>query len=643
MATVTKRASDVRVQEINLSQIIATASTSVACIPVVSKQGQVVPRHFTNADDFIFEYGDSNPSISWSIQCAKDFFTEGNDLWALRVVGSGAKYAAALLYIDGGVAKLKPVTEGVKDPTNPDWEALVPSPNNTPVALFYGNRGPGSYAKPFGLTILSSTLESPASLTASSSSQGGSLPAATYEYRVASIDSSGNETLVSEPVQIILSNPGVTNSVPLEWDEVEGAIGYYLYGRTPGAGMLTQLGGGVTSFTDTGALTPDPSHQPIDSADDLADASSVFQVRIFNTDENKSTPIETFDCTLGYNTDSSGTQTELEDRINPYSQYLQVTSNAAALVDLPTIGTISEIVNLGGGDSGTAPTSYNIAKALEVFLDKQLYSINMFINGGFSDPIVQKKMDAIAQSRGDMIALLDTPSASQKFQAAIDYRNLVLNLNSTYSALFCPDVLEADLVNGRQVYVPFSGWAAALVARTDRVANPSFSIAGLNRGLVDVLKARYSYDDGQASAMFKAQVNYLRTFVGQGIALWEQQTLSAEFSALSWLSVRRLVNIIKTSLYQFLLYALQEPNTDALGRQIVDSLTTYLQAWKDAQGLSDFTAISNSTNNNATLENAGIRVVTVVLIPVIPTHEIQLQVVVSKQGVSFKEVLSQIA
>ncbi|WP_438451105.1 hypothetical protein, partial [Listeria monocytogenes] len=80
----------------------------------------------------------------------------------------------------------------------------------------------------------------------------------------------------------------------------------------------------------------------------------------------------------------------------------------------------------------------------------------------------------------------------------------------------------------------FSGWAGALCARTDRVANPSFSPAGLNRGIVNVLGTRYTYDQGQMDALFQAQVNYTQTFVGQGIALWEQQTLAAQMSALSW-------------------------------------------------------------------------------------------------------------
>ena len=250
---------------------------------------------------------------------------------------------------------------------------------------------------------------------------------------------------------------------------------------------------------------------------------------------------------------------------------------------------------------------------------------------------MQLALDTLVQGRGDAVALLDVPSASQAAQSAIDYRNLTLNLNSSYSALFTPDLMQADLVNGMQVYSPPSGWAAALCARTDRVANPAYSIAGLNRGLLNVLKARNQYDDGQATAMFNAQVNYTRTFVGQGIALWEQQTLSGQYSALSWLSVRRITNVIKVALYQFLLYALQEMPTDAVRRSIVNSCSSYLSTIVSASGLYGFQVVCDNRNNTPDTANAGVLVVTVILIPMIPIHEIQLQVVIQ-----FSEVLSQV-
>jgi len=637
MAEIVKRASDIRTKELNFSQVLISLSSSIACMPIVSKQGSPFPKHFTNNVDYTFEYGSPNPSISMSIQMGLDYFTEGTDLWGLRVTGQGAKYSAILMYQDGAVTKLIPVSAGIVDPLNVDWNALLPKANTEAIALFYPNRGPGSYGDIFGIGISTKNLTTPANISAVSHSTGGFLPASTYSYRIAALGQNG-ETLASAPAEVIISAAGVTNSVSITWDAIDNAIGYAVYGRADGSGCLATVGAGTTSFVDAGTITADVAHQPITDPADLAAQLETFDVQLFDTSANLTTPAETFSCTLDYAMDASGAQSELEDRINPFSQYLKVVSNAAALIEFPKV-TACQLQNMAGGNSGAAPTSYEIVKAMQVFRNKQLYRVNTFINAGFSDPIVQKALDSIAQYRGDAVALLDVPSAKQKFQSAIDYRRLELNLNSTYSALFCPDILEADLTNGRQIYVPFSGMAAALLARTDRVSDPSRSPAGLNRGLIDALKQRYQYDDPQASALFEAQVNYIRTFSGAGMALWEQQTLANEFSALSWLNVRRITNVIKTASYDYLLYALQEPNSDHLKRSIVDGLTTYLQNLKNNDSLSDFNVVCDNTNNSLAVANAAILVVSIVLVPMLAVHEIQLQMIISKQGVSFKEVL----
>lgn len=642
MSILQQRASDVRIQEINLSQVITSASSAVACQVLVSNKGSTKPQFFTNADDYLAAYGNPNPQVSFDIYCGLDFFREGNQMWAVRCVHTDALYAGLCMFEVGTTTGLNPISGGVVDPTLPNWPAYMPAPSDTPIALFYPINGQGSYANTLGVSIVSNNIVAPTGLAAASSNTGGALPAGTYQYQISALGKNG-ETLASAPVQVVIAGPGVTNSVSLSWNPVALATGYVIYGRTTlVVGEIETLGQGNYAFVDTGNIVPDTGHAPLTSPSQLAPADPTFTVNVFDTTRSTVTALESFTCTLTQGTDDNGQATELEARINPFSQYINVVNNTPALVTVPVIYNNVALTQLAGGNSGTAPTSYDVAAAYAQFSNKQLYAINTLINGGHSDPIVQQAMDSLCQGRADCVAMLDVPSAQQKFQQAINYRNLTLNLNSTYSALFCPDVLEADTINGMQVYVPFSGWAAALCARTDRVANPSFSIAGLNRGLVSVLKTRDSYDDGEATELFKAQINYTRTFIGQGIALWEQQTQAAQASALSWLSVRRIVNVIKVALYKFLLYSLQEPNDDFTGRQIVGACKDYLTVIKNARGISDFDVVSDASNNTAAMFNSGIRTVTVIIVPVIPIHEIDLQIVISKQGVSFQEVLQQV-
>lgn len=641
MTLIVQRASDVRVQEIDLSQVITSASTAVGCQVVVSNQGSPDPKFFSNAQDYIAEYGNPNAQISFDVYCGLDFFKEGNALWARRCVHNDALYAGVLLYNEGVESKLLGTLNGVKDPMLPDYSTMLPTPTDVPLALFYPKRGQGSYGNSLAVSIVSSNIGAPDGLAGVAQSMGGQLIAGTYQYQISAIGENG-ETLASSPVQVIIAGASVANQVTLTWDPEPLANGYVIFGRsTTTVGAIATIGQGTFTFIDTGAIPPDVDHPPITSPADLPPQSPIFTVNVFDLSQSIDHPVEQWDCTLTDFTDSAGNALELEARINPYSQYIEVTNNTPALSTVPQVTSVAR-TQMAGGNSGTAPTEFDVAAAYQIFENKQLYQINTLINGGHATPTVQLAMDALAQKRWDSVAMLDVPSSKQKMQAALNYRKLELNLNSSYSALFCPDVLEADTINGKQQYVPFSGWAAALCARTDRVANPSFSIAGLNRGLVGVLKTRETYDDGQSTELFKAQVNYTRTFVGQGIALWEQQTLQAKQSALSWLSVRRIVNTMKTAIYQFLLYSLQEPNDDFTGRQIVGACEQYLQGIKDARGISDFTVVSDASNNTAATMNAAIRVVTIVIVPVLPIHEIQVQMVVSKQGVTFKETLSQV-
>ena len=619
MVQIVKRASDVRISEINLSQVIIGASSTVGCIPIVSAQGSTSPLFFSSATPYLAEYGNPNPAISMTIQTGLNFFKNGNQLWAVRVPGTGAQYSALLLYKNAfGQTALMSVA--VTDPSTVDMSSLV-SYGQEAIALFYPSCGPGSYANKYSVSITPEALTVPA--PSATNATGGTLSAGSYSYQVSAL-AVGGEGVASSAVSVTLTASG---SVLLSWAPVTGAVGYNIYGNQVGSGygLLTTVGGATFTFTDNGSLSANTGQQPITVAANAYN-SNVFAVNVYNNQTGQQ--LETWNCTLTPSVSSAGVQQELENAINPFSAYIQVLNNTAALPSVPTVGAVAETA-MSGGTSGSAPTSAQIAAAMQVFANSQLYGTNVFMGAGIADPVYGLAMDTLVSGRGDAVSFLDVPSTSQTAQAAVDYRNLTLNLNSSYSALFNPDLLQTDLINGQNVYNPPSGWAGSLCAFTDNVANPAYSIAGLNRGLVPVLKQRYEFEDGDGTLQFDAQVNYFRTFVGQGIALWEQQTLSAEFSALSWISVRRIVNVIKVAMYKYLLYALQEMPTDEVKRQIVNGSTAYLDTVINSGGLSSADVVCDASNNPPAAQNAGVLVVSLVLVPMIPIHEIQLQVIIT--------------
>lgn len=635
------RRSDVYMTETDLSAIVINTSTSTAGEVIVSSMGPTDVRLYNSYDGFRSKFGDADPFVSFTGYTARDYFREGNQLYAARAVGSGARYAAiALLRNQDTTLEFKPITGGVADPTNPDWNTFVTGTQQC-VGLFYPDPGPGSYADNYAVQFVTKDPSTPTGINTDASDTGGVLVAGTYEYVLSSFGQSG-ETLASNPVTVVIAGGVTTGSIKIGWNLMPNAYGYYLYGRSSsgsGMGLIAQIGQGTQEFVDTGELVPDMSQKPITDPALAAKPSGIFTVNFYDTSINGSVPQESWDVSFFDSTDGTGTTTEMESRVNSFSSMMRYNSNLGTV-----IGTVNPqnlpVTNLAGGTSGAAPTSFTVANVWTTkFANRNLVPVRTLINGGVSDPVAQRAMDSLAQKRGDCVAMLDTPSDQQQAQQAINYRRAILNLNSNYSAIFSPDVLEADDRLQRSLLVPFSGWAAALCARTDKIANPAFSIAGLNRGLLDILGTRYTYEEPEMDNLEAAQVNYVRTLLGAGTALWEQRTLQNQASALSWLSVRRIANTIKTSMYFAGLYYLQEQNDEFTVRAILKTYETYLTSMVTARALSDFALVSDERNNTADMEIAGVRKVLVVLYPTIPIHELDLDFAITKRTVTVDEVV----
>ena len=104
-------------------------------------------------------------------------------------------------------------------------------------------------------TILATTLTTPTNAAFSTDSTGGSLVPATYYYRVSAINAVG-ETLASTETSQVVGAGTNTNTVTVNWGAITNATGYKVYGRTTGAELLIATVGAVTTYIDTGSVTP---------------------------------------------------------------------------------------------------------------------------------------------------------------------------------------------------------------------------------------------------------------------------------------------------------------------------------------------------------------------------------------------------
>jgi phage tail sheath protein FI len=284
------------------------------------------------------------------------------------------------------------------------------------------------------------------------------------------------------------------------------------------------------------------------------------------------------------------------------------------------------------GSSGDPVTQSDIIQGWDRFSDKEEVSVSILINAGYTDVSVQLKMADIAEKRDDCFAVLDIPRNEQSVQEAIAYRRETLNLNSSYAALYAPDLWVRDTREQRDLYLPPSGHVAGVYARTDRVADTWFAPAGLNRGQLNVNGIREIYKQGHRDALHENQINPIRLISGKGIVVWGAETLQAHASALSNVNVRRLLNLLKNSIANAILVGVFEPNDRFLRLQLVGVAEGLLNPIKRGRGLYGFSVICDERNNtNETIANGDL-ILDVYIDPVIPAKRIHLNAIIPKTG-----------
>lgn len=201
-----------------------------------------------------------------------------------------------------------------------------------------------------------------------------------------------------------------------------------------------------------------------------------------------------------------------------------------------------------GGTSGTAVTKDDIIgdpserTGIYAFSNPEVIDINVLCAPGWSaDPSVAKAMVSLAENRGDVIALVDAPFGLN-VQNVVNYRKNILNLNSSYGAMYYPWVKIADTVNKKDIYVPPTSLVAAQYAYTDQVSDVFYAPAGRNRGTItEALAVERTLTQGQRDILALNQVNPIHAESGYGIYIKGQRTLQTTTTALDRVNVRRLL------------------------------------------------------------------------------------------------------
>ena len=217
--------------------------------------------------------------------------------------------------------------------------------------------------------------------------------------------------------------------------------------------------------------------------------------------------------------------------------------------------------SLASGTDDFAATNAEIATAYEKFNDAENVDLSLLICGpsqtgadATGDTKATAVMD-IATARKDCVAFIsparaDVVDITSAITQTVNVKAFADGLPSTsYAVIDSGYKYMYDRYNDVYRYVPLNGDIAGLAARTDLIADSWFSPAGYNRGVIrGAVKLAYNPKKSQRDELYKARVNPVVTFPGQGTILFGDKTGLSAPSAFDRINVRRLFIVLEKAI-----------------------------------------------------------------------------------------------
>ena len=188
---------------------------------------------------------------------------------------------------------------------------------------------------------------------------------------------------------------------------------------------------------------------------------------------------------------------------------------------------------------------------------------------------VQTSLIGHCELQGNRMAILDAPPG-MTVQQIKEWRSDVAMYDSQFATLYYPwiKVENPAGTNGdREVFVPPSGHIAGVWARTDESRGVWKAPANDTiRGCLDVERP---ITKNEQSLLNPVGINCIRPFGTRGIRIWGARTLSSD-SDWRYINVRRLFNMVETTILDGTQWAVFEPNDMKLWEGVSRTLTGFL-------------------------------------------------------------------
>ena len=307
--------------------------------------------------------------------------------------------------------------------------------------------------------------------------------------------------------------------------------------------------------------------------------------------------------------------------------------------------------SLSGGTDDFVATNAEIATAYEKFNDVENVDLSLLICGpsqtgadATGDTKATAVMD-IATARKDCVAFISPARADVVGVAnAITQTQNVVGFadglpSSSYAVIDSGYKQMYDRYNDVFRFVPLNGDIAGLCARTDSIADPFFSPAGYNRGQIrGAVKLAFNPNQTQRDELYKARVNPVVTFPGQGTILFGDKTAQSKPSAFDRINVRRLFIVLEKAIATAAKFQLFEFNDEFTRAQFRNLVEPFLRDIQGRRGMTDFSVVCDESNNTADVIDRNEFRADIFVKPARSINFIQLNFIATRTGVSFSEV-----
>ena len=251
--------------------------------------------------------------------------------------------------------------------------------------------------------------------------------------------------------------------------------------------------------------------------------------------------------------------------------------------------------------------------------------------------LVERRRDCVAfisPRRGAVVNVANVNTQTSNVKTGFD-----LLPSSSYAVFDSGYKQMFDKYNDVFRFVPLNGDIAGLCAFTDRVADSFFSPAGFNRGNIrGAIKLAYNPQQADRDILYRARINPVVNFPGQGVVLFGDKTALTKPSAFDRINVRRLFLLLEKAIATASKFQLFEFNDEFTRAQFRNLVEPFLRDIQGRRGITDFSVVCDANNNTGEVIDRNEFVADIFIKPARSINFITLNFIATRTGVAFSEV-----